>query len=294
MKAGTETRAGRRFGATLAAGLTAGLVSAALASAGTSGNADSFSGSCSFHGTSTFTPPATIVLRPLGVSYDGPGSCTGILDGRAVSNTPIKVHDAGPANPGSCLEARTAAPWPGAITFADGTTVRFTLEFAFLLTEGNVTFRGERSGTAHGHGTFVTPRTNPIDVISRCGGAGGGAKALPLDITLTTDNPLVTERALRGNPPPTSSGGPIASLRLSVRPRRVTVNRRTTFAFQVATSDGRPAPGAIIRFAAKRAHTGLTGAARIVTTLHRSGGWKALATEPGFRAAKLTIIAHPR
>jgi hypothetical protein len=92
---------------------------------------------------------------------------------------------------GSCLRARTLAPAKGAITFRDGTTIRYTFDFTFVLSEGDITFYGQRSGTAHGHGSFVTQRTPP-DVTLKCGGEG--EKELPLDITLSTDSPLVSER----------------------------------------------------------------------------------------------------
>jgi hypothetical protein len=152
---------------------------------------DSFDGSCSVQGTSTFTPPATNTEQELKVGYEGRGTCTGTLDGRDLSNTPVEMQSSG-RSLGSCQRARTLAPAQGALTFGDGTTIRYTLDFTSLLTEVDLTYYGERSGTAPGHGTFLTQRTPP-DVAAQC--AGEGAKDVPLDISLTTDSPLVSERA---------------------------------------------------------------------------------------------------
>ena len=153
---------------------------------------DSFAGSCSIEGSSFFDPPATNTEQRLKVTYEGRGTCTGTLTGRRVSNTPVRMHSTATSE-GSCPRARTTAPGQGAITFADGTTIRYTVEFTSLLTEVDFAFYGERSGSARGHGSFLTPRTPP-DVVLEC--AGDGAAEVPLDISLTTDSSLVS--AARG------------------------------------------------------------------------------------------------
>jgi hypothetical protein len=157
--------------------------------------ADSFAGSCSLQGTDTFTPPATNSQRPLVVRYDATGSCSGTLNGRSVSNAPVEVHNVGPSN-GSCQMARTTAPGQGSITFANGATIRYTLDFTSVLTEIDLTLYGERSGTAPAHASFLTPRTQP-DVALEC--AGQGAAKVPMDMTLTTRSPLVSVRPAGGS-----------------------------------------------------------------------------------------------
>ena len=154
-------------------------------------NTDSFAGSCSLPGTVHFTPPATNTPMPLTYSYDADGTCTGNLDGRSLSSAPVTVHHSGPSY-GSCSQASTTAPGDGTITFADGTTVRYTLDFTSHLTEVNFDFYGQRSGFASAHGSFLTQRTPP-DVALEC--AGSGASQVPLDISLTTDSPLVSDRS---------------------------------------------------------------------------------------------------
>jgi hypothetical protein len=164
-----------------------------LTPAGAHSKLDSFSGSCSVQGTAYFTPPATTTQQMLAVRYDASGTCSGTLNRRSVSSAPVRMHHTARSE-GSCLRARTTAPGQGAITFADGTTIRYTIEFSSVLTEVEFAFYGKRSGSAAGHGTFLTERTPP-DIGLQC--AGEGAAEVPLDISLTTDSPLVSEHGRR-------------------------------------------------------------------------------------------------
>ena len=174
----------------LAGGLIAALAGGGFAQAGANVKLDSFAGSCSLQGTTTFTPPATNTPQPLTTSYDASGTCSGTLDGRQVSNAAVKMHNVGQSY-GSCSDAHTTAPGDGAITFADGTAVRYTFEFTSVLTEIDLTMYGERSGSAHAHASFLTPRTPP-DVALKC--AGEGVAEIPMDLSLTTDSQLVSRR----------------------------------------------------------------------------------------------------
>ena len=280
---------GRR-GIWLASGVTAALMGVVLTPAGATEKLDSFAGSCSVQGTDTFTPPATNTQRPLIVEYDASGTCSGTLDGREVSNAPVKLHSVARSN-GSCPYAQTMEPGQGTITFADGTAIRYTFEFTSVGTEVDLTMHGERSGSARAHATFLTQRTPP-DVTAKC--AGDGAAEVPMDLTLTTDSPLVSARSAGGNARPPRPGRASARLRLVVRPRSVRAGRRTIFGFRVATADGRPASRAIVRFAGRRARTRRGGAARIVVTLRRTGRRTARANKSGFRVARATIRVRRR
>jgi hypothetical protein len=254
-------------------------------------NTDSFDGSCSLQGDVTFTPPATNSPAALVYGYDATGTCTGHVDGRAVSGAPVRLHDSGPAY-GSCQRAMTTAPGQGALTFAGGETIRFTLDFTSVGTEVDGTVYGDRSGSAGDHSTFATQRTTP-DVVLQCGGKG--AAKVPMDMSITTDSPLVSERPAQGTTPSSTSSTPTnAALRLSVRPRSVKVDRRTAFVFRVVVAGGQPAPGAVVRFAGRRARTGPTGAARIVARPRRPGRLAARAAKPGFSAARATIRVRRR
>jgi hypothetical protein len=180
----------RRRSIWLTAGVTAALVAGGGAPAGASQKLDSFAGSCSVEGTSTFSPPATDTMQPLTTTYDASGSCSGTLDGQQVSNAPVEVHSVARAD-GSCPYAHTTEPGQGSIRFADGTTIRYSFEFTSVLTEIYETMQGERSGSATAHATFLTQRTPP-DVTLQC--AGEGAAEVPMDLSLTTDSPLVSKR----------------------------------------------------------------------------------------------------
>jgi hypothetical protein len=265
--------------------------------------ADSFAGSCSLHGPVTFTPPVTNTAGSLFYEYNGTGTCSGTLDGRAVSNAAVSLHHSGPSE-GSCIRAQTPAPGHGTIAFATGEVIAYTLDFATVGTEVDFTFNGQRSGTARGLGNFITQSTPP-DTAAKC--AGAGVDELPMDLTLNTDSPLVSDRADDGGPAPpppaagSAPGGPGApgrpgapsaggvALRLTVRPRHVRIGRRTAFGFRVRTMAGHSVPGAAVRFAGRRALAGPTGVATIVATLHRAGRRAARATKPGFSAARVTI-----
>jgi hypothetical protein len=173
----------------LVAGMTASLMGLGLTPAGGKDKLDSFGGSCVLQGMVTFSPPVTNTQQSLTVRYDGPGTCSGTLNGRQVTNVPVRVREVVEAVDGSCLRASTTVPGQGELRFPDGTTIAFTWEFDFVLSDGTITYRGQRSGSAIGHGSFVTDRTPP-DVSEQC--AGEGARELPLDVQLATESPLVS------------------------------------------------------------------------------------------------------
>jgi hypothetical protein len=81
------------------------------------------------------------------------------------------------------------------------------------------------------------------------------------------------------------------SLRLSVRPRRAAVGRRTTFRFSVRAGGGRAVSGALIRFAGRRVSSGRGGRGALALTLGRRGSYRARAVKHGFRAATASVRA---
>ena len=164
-----------------------------VASAGASPKLNSFAGSCSVQGTVDFSPPVTNTTQALVVVYDATGSCSGTLNGSRVSNAPVTLHHSGNSE-GSCLSAQTTGPGQGAIEFADGTVVPYSFTFQALGTEVLFSLSGQRSGSAQGHGTFLTARTPP-DAGLQC--AGAGAAQLPMDMTIDTSSPLVSKKGNR-------------------------------------------------------------------------------------------------
>jgi hypothetical protein len=184
------TRANRRRAIGLAAAVAAAVLCVGITQAPAAKRSNSFDGSCSVKGTATFSPPATNVQQPLTTRYYGTGTCSGTLNGRQVTNAPMTMRSVARAN-GSCPLAETIRPGRGSIRFAGGTTIRYRLEFRSVLTEVSMTFRGERSGSARGRGTFLNDRTPP-DVSEQC--AGDGLERTALDIVLATESPLVSKR----------------------------------------------------------------------------------------------------
>lgn len=238
--------------------------------------ADRFEGSCSFQGDVRFDPPATNAKRQdLTYDWTGTGACTGTLNGREQSDVPVAAHQSGRAN-ATCGQARTIAPGVGGMTFPGGEHVRYTLDFRSFQTEVDLMFYGERSGFARGHASFLTDRTSP-DVVAKC--SGEGVEETPLDVTLETESPLVSEP-------------PLGALRLAVRPRKVRRGERAPFRFRVTTSDGRPASRAVIRFAGRRVRARRSGHATLLTRLKRPRRYRARATKPGFRPGRTSVVAR--
>jgi hypothetical protein len=235
--------------------------------------ADRFSGSCDFEGVVEFTPPATNAeARDLVYDWEGTGTCSGELNGRKVEAA-ADAHQTGPAH-ATCSQARTTRPGTGAIKFAGGETVHYTLDFSSVGTEVDLMFYGERSGFARAHASFLTDRTSP-DVFRQCR-TEEGVRSTPLDLTLTTESPLVSQP------------------RLTVRavPRQVRSGRRHAFRFRVTTAQGQPVAGALVRFSGRRTRADSTGRARITAKLARAGRFRVQVSKPGYRGASTTVIAR--
>jgi hypothetical protein len=248
----------------------------------------SFAGSCAFSGDVTFEPPASNTPQPLEYGYEASGTCTGTLDGREVSEVPVEVSQAGRSY-GSCSGAHTTQPGHGRIAFASGEMIAYTLDFTSTSTEIDFDFYGERSGMARGHGSFLTPRTSP-EVAAQC--RGGGVSRIPMDTTLRTDQPLVSEPAPVAPRGGTATAGPAPRLRLAVAPRSARAGRRTVFAFRVLAADGSPVAGAVVRFAGRRARAGRRGRTRIAAVVRRPGRRTARATKAGFLAARTSVLVR--
>jgi hypothetical protein len=245
--------------------------------------AHAFAGSCAVEGDVTFTPPARNQPAPGTYDYQGTGTCSGTLDGAEVQDAPVFLRHSGPAQV-SCVMAYTRAPGPGVMTFADGRSIGYTVDFTTTLTEVDGTLYGERSGIAPAHATFFNARTSP-DVTLTCG--GDGTQRAALDLSFTTDTPLVgAAPAPAATEPPAAPSARTAALRLRVSPRRVRAGRRTAFVFRVRAG-AQPVRDAVVRFAGRRVRTGARGRARIVASLRR--GHTARVVLPGFASARARV-----
>jgi hypothetical protein len=263
-------------------------------------DADRFAGSCDVHGPVVFDPPAKTEEQQLTYTYDGRGTCSGTLNGREVSELPVRMAHGGRSR-GGCSSARTFTPSRGMLTLSGGQRFPYTLDFTTTETQVSGTLYGDRWGTAPGRGTFLTDGTPP-DVVLQCG--GDGAKEIGLDITFETQSPLVAPRTGRGRRSadapaagdrarrPRSRRRVLPGLRVSVSPRRVRPGRRTRFIVRVATQSGRPVVGAVVRFAGRRVRVGARGTARIVARLRRGGRRVVRVSKPGYRGARATVVVR--
>jgi hypothetical protein len=259
----TPTRKRKRLmGALGAGGLVAGTI-LAITNAPATGAAqlNTFAGSCAMHGVIHFTPPATNSQQSLFVVYDAQGTCSGELNGGQVTNAPITLHNEVKNVDGSCRRADTTEPGYGAMTFPDATRIGFTSEFHYVSTEGENTLYGEESGTAHGHGTFLTSETPP-DVVVQC--ATTGAEAVPMDFSFTTDSPLVSPQQADGAP-----NNP-HQLDLSVHPHRVPAGEPVRLRVEV-TSDDPSCLDVRLRLGGQTKHTDQSGRATLRDVFKRPG-----------------------
>lgn len=185
----------------LTAALTVAFAVVAISTASTQASADqglsdSFAGTCSLHGTGHFSPALTPTPGPTTLVNHSTGTCSGTLDGTPLASAPVTLSWLVHVYADGCLAAHTTAPGPGTITFPGGVSIAFTADFSGVLTEYPLTIHGQRSSTAHGLANLFTAQTSPL-VALQCAGLNGGLSQTPVDVTISTDTPLVN-----GDPPP--------------------------------------------------------------------------------------------
>ena len=183
--------------------LAATLVPAAAAQAD-----NSFEGTCDpIQGNAKFDTPLSNTAGDNTYHFTGTGTCKGKLNGADVSDAPIEAQVDGAFN-GSCSGSKSTAPGPGHLTFTKGTpsktddvTVTFTMTFTGTASEVDFVLKGDKSGEATGHASFLTQRTPP-DILIKCGSDGNSE--LPFDANSTTSSPLTSA----SGPAPSGGGQP--------------------------------------------------------------------------------------
>ncbi|MFL5884448.1 MAG: hypothetical protein ACJ77M_05210 [Thermoleophilaceae bacterium] len=184
----------RFVAATLAAGVLAVLGTAPAQAAH---REHSFEGGCAIHGITKLGQPLqnTTDLVPNTYSlYDATGTCTGTLDGKAVLNAPITAVGHGPCV-GNCLLSKTTDPGQATFTFVNGpgrgddVPIDVRINFVVVLTETQFDIEGAKSGTATGHGTFLTG-SDLGALLSGCD--AGTLQVAPFDLWLATATPLTS------------------------------------------------------------------------------------------------------
>lgn len=181
---------------------------APVASAGTA----TFSGTCAITGVSTFNPPLTGTHQLInydfrsGAPADGvedATKCSGTLNGKSVSDVPVKANVAGEGDL-SCSSGASTAPGKGAIVFPDGSVFDFGFTFTAIATEVDfeATFAGGTSTTGHASFLHYAPPTSAFD----CSPAGQGIEALGFEAT--TDASSTPIEGTRPDPEPDAGAGP--------------------------------------------------------------------------------------
>ena len=95
-----------------------------------------------------------------------------------------------------------------------------------------------------------------------------------------------------GPPAGSPATGPKPRLRLSVRPQRTRVGRRTRFRFKVTyvrARKRRPVRRALIRFAGRRVRTNRRGRASVIVRFRRAGRRRAVVSKRGFRSGRARV-----
>jgi hypothetical protein len=172
-----------------------------------------FSGTCALTGTSTFDPPLTGTHQMIkydfksGAPAEGEADgtkCSGTLNGKPVTDTPVKANVAGEGDL-SCSSGESTAPGQGAIVFPDGSTFDFGFTFTAVATEVDfeAVFAGGTSTTGHASFLHYAPPTSGFD----CSPAGGGIKALGFDATTDeSSTPIQGTKPDAGAQPQPDSG----------------------------------------------------------------------------------------
>ena len=161
----------------------------AVAAPAASAEKATFSGTCAITGVSTFDPPLTGMNQT--IKYDfksGPPAdgvedgtvCSGTLNGKSVSDVPVKASVAGEGDL-SCASGESTTPGSGALVFPDGSKFPFAFTFTAILTEVDFTATFQNGVETAGHASFMhyAPPTTVFD----CSPAGSGIEALGFDAT---------------------------------------------------------------------------------------------------------------
>ncbi|HVE69155.1 MAG TPA: hypothetical protein VNB64_11285, partial [Solirubrobacteraceae bacterium] len=173
--------------------------------------------SCTVAGMATFEEHLTATQKanrydfasgdPRGGTAPDTSKCSGVLNGVAVKDEPVKVQVSGPGNL-SCAQSESTGEGPGTVLFlSSGIVVPFTLSFTAIATEVDLTVKGTKSGQGKGSASFkaYAPPGAPLE----CEGLADvdndgkhGLKKLGFDASFASDGALVAP-----SPPPSGSGG---------------------------------------------------------------------------------------
>jgi hypothetical protein len=140
--------------------LTGALSALLLGASATSASADTWSGDCTFHGTSRFLNPYTVVPAYRNYQGRGTGTCKGTLNGAAFQG-PASVYMDGRMNAPMSCESGLGLNVPTTVTFGRSPNrvrarrVRMLMNESHVLTQQLVHLVGAYNGQAYGHLVFL-------------------------------------------------------------------------------------------------------------------------------------------
>lgn len=175
----------RRFGVVMVLGVLASAAYAAPASAATG-----FDGQCSIDGKAEFGKPLHFEPQQMSwsfTSHPGGGRCTGKLNGRAVTDTPVDVvvRASGPI---SCGVLGWSFEAPFDATFPEDTrgenTITGTLSLAAVAAQNAVYVEGRNGGFGAGRASFFG-QNDQVAVIEGCAD-GNTVRSLNVNVLIQT------------------------------------------------------------------------------------------------------------
>ena len=163
----------RRFLIACAAMAALALVPVASASA-----ANTVSGGCVLNGTATFGSPLGPVPGSNSFNFNGSGSCSGTLNGAAVTNAAASATATGAGTLGCTASDATGS---GTLTI-NGTPIGISFTLVGTASEVELLINGGAGGNAIGHASFASGGTAGASC------ATGGASSLPFTVAAAAAN----------------------------------------------------------------------------------------------------------
>jgi hypothetical protein len=142
--------------------------------------ANAVSGVCTLSGNATFNSPLTAQPGPNGYSFTGSGTCSGTLNGQAITNAPASATASGSGTLSCTASASTAGT--GTLT-VNGVSVGFQISLVGTGTEVTFALTGNSGGAGGGHATFAL---GAQQALTQC--AGAGVSSLPFSVQAAAAN----------------------------------------------------------------------------------------------------------
>lgn len=139
--------------------------------------ANTVSGACDLSGTASFSSPLGLTPGSNGFTFDGSGTCSGTLNGAAITNAPASTTASGTGTLG-CSASEGAG---SGTLYVNGAPVGFTFTLVGTASEIELAITGNSGGAGVGHATFLTGGTAGAACLS-------GASALPFTVAAAAAN----------------------------------------------------------------------------------------------------------